>query len=88
MKLTLYYSLPLFGNQFKGEVYNLTQLSAKFQIWCRQFNVDSIESLALWTAGERGTDYFDTEEECLIIAREAYNALPKQSGFIDLTEIG
>lgn len=87
MKQIIYYSLPLFGNQFKGDVYSTCQLSAKFQIWCRQFGVTDLESLAMWVAGDDESQ-FSSPEKCIEIAKGAYKKLPVQTECIDVTEMG
>ncbi len=87
-KQMMYFSLPLFGNQFKGEVYNICQLSAKFQIWCKdQFDISNRDSLALWVAGDSGETYFGTEENAIKIAKSAYGKLPLQTEVIDIAAV-
>lgn len=86
MKKTMYYSLPLFGNQFKGNVFDMVQLSAKFQIWCKQFGIDDTHSLCLWIAVGK-ENYGMTEEEIIANANSVIDKLPKE-GIVDLSEIG
>ena len=83
MKQTMYYSLPMFGNQFKGEVFALTQLSAKFQIWCKQFGIDDNQSLCLWISGD-DFRYGMTKEEVMAHANSVIDKLPKGE-VVDLT---
>lgn len=87
-KKMLYYTLPMFGVTFKGLAYNTTQLSAKFQIWARQYAITDEESLALWIAGDYDMKtYFKSEEECVAIATSAFPKLPAIiTETIDLTE--
>lgn len=87
MKRIRYYSLPLFGNQFKGECHGLSQLAAKFQNWARQYGLDDDESLTLWLAGSGrevragiGSETEVSERALLLIGR-----LPKEQ-IIDLSE--
>jgi len=83
MKKTMYYSLPMFGNQFKGEVFALAQLSAKFQIWCKQFGIDDTQSLCLWCAGGEAK-YSMTKDEIIVHANSVIDKLPKGE-VVDLT---
>lgn len=86
-KQIFYYSLPLFGNQFKGNVYNLTQLSAKFQIWCKKnFGINDTSSLCLWIA-DGNAYYHMTAEEIINNAKSVIDKLPKTTEPIDLSEV-
>ena len=40
------------GKTVIGTVYSIVQLSAKFQIWARQFGLSDAESLACWVHSE------------------------------------
>lgn len=41
------------GITVTGQALNITQLSAKFQIKCREYGLDDSESLAVWIQGNR-----------------------------------
>lgn len=85
MKRKLFYSLPLFGHQFTGVVYNMTQLSAKFQIYCSSLGISDTESLCLWIANGE-PNYGMSEDEIITHAEGVINLLPVVSAPIDLTK--
>jgi hypothetical protein len=57
-------TLPISSHVVKGFVYSKSQLSAKFQIWCRQFGITDLQSLALLVATtEEAAIYFNDLDE-------------------------
>ncbi len=83
-KRVFYYSLPLFGNQFKGMAFDMAQLSAKFQIWCQQFGLTDSESFALFTAGSADYHFLNNDKKLEALAHSVIGKLPK-GGIVDLT---
>ena len=88
----LYYSLPLFGIQFRGMAYAMTQLAARFQIWCEQFGISDEESMALWHAGsykETTLNIGNADEvrtKVRTTATTAFNKIPKGIQVVELEE--
>lgn len=74
-KKMMEYKLPMYDITVKGNVYGIAQLSAKFQIWCRQYRLTDEESLAIWLAGGPEHEVM-TAKEALQIATEASKKLP------------
>ncbi len=76
----------------EGIAFNATQLSAKFQIWCREeFGISDSDSLALWIAGtDSETSYFgylSNQVESVKLMAQAAAAKITVDGPIDLTNI-
>lgn len=67
----------LSGQTVSGNVYDLAQLSARFQIWAKAFGLDDEMSLACWFANQpdKHTLYFSGEEEVLKLAKEGFEKI-------------
>ena len=70
------YKLPMYDITVKGKVYGIAQLSAKFQIYCRQFGLTDEESLAIWLAGSPRPSLTMSADEAMSIAETAGKKLP------------
>ncbi len=88
MKKMLFYSLPLFGNQFKGDCSSFSVLSAKFQVWAKKhYGLSPYESLSLWLAGTGQEETFlESQDDAEKIARSVIGKIPNE-GVVDLTDI-
>lgn len=69
----------LCGITVSGECYTIIQLSAKFQVKCRDFGISDEESLAFWYANEPANlrFFFKPKESKVLIksAIEKFQAL-------------
>lgn len=76
------------GQTVTGMASHFGQLSAKFQIWARQYNLSDSESLAVWVHGntEKQETYFGSEDTA---NSEAESGFQKLAGveIPDLSEI-
>ncbi len=89
MKKVRYYSLPLFGNQFKGKCTGFAQLSAMFQIWARQYGLSDQDSLILWYAGSGRESIAGVGQEEDVYNKAIFliDKLPKAKAIVSLTEL-
>jgi hypothetical protein len=73
MKHSMSYTLRS-GQIATGTVYNEVQLSAKFQIWAREYNVTDAESLAMWILDtpEKHRLYFSGSKEVETLATSGF----------------
>ena len=76
MKVNLTIEIPG-GKTISGNCRDLSQLSAKFQIWARRFGVTDCQSLAYLCAGGdiKWRDYYDNEIEMLRFAVQCERAI-------------
>jgi len=65
------------GLVVQGNAFNLVQLSAKFQIKCRDYGLTDAESLACWIHGDEAKQclYFDSVGHANCYADVGFNEL-------------
>ena len=74
------------GQIATGTVYNVVQLSAKYQIWMRKHGLSDAESLACWIHGNQSKQltYFSSLREAESLAKSGFakytGALPSDLG--------
>ena len=74
------------GQVASGYARHIAQLSAKFQIWARQYDLDDATSLACWCANEPAKYvplYFKSTDELLSLAKIGFEKL----GGVDIPDL-
>ncbi len=90
-----YYTLPLTGHQFKGNVGSMNELVCRFMDWAKTIGISCDEALSLWfngcfdstasadpVPGGLGIKSWSQIKE---LAESAQAKMPKETEIIDIT---
>lgn len=91
MKKIFYYSLPLTGHCFKGEVGSIQKLFLNFTKWARKYHIGKNQAGVLWFSGSfndannRPVGKIISENEINELIQKLIDKLPKSTDVVDLT---